>query len=420
MRTQARAHIGIVLAATLALVPVLLVVALLPVLPLPSATAVELPVCLRIVDGALSRPSRPAEVQPRSWIRIANVCSEPLALSGWTVTDGGVQLYSFPGDFVVGPRASVLVSSGAGANGPNQRFSGSVAGWISDVATNHRSELRDAGGSIVADWSGDLDRTMVGAGDIAFCNSSGDDATAALLDGIGGSVFTLGDNSQDTGTLEQFRDCYGPSWGRHLARTRPAVGNHDRMTPGATGYFAYFGAAAGPAGRGYYSYELGAWHVVVLDSNCWDVGGCESGSPQERWLRADLATHPANCTLAVWHHPRFSSGFAGNHTEYRDLWTALAASHAELVLSGHDHDYERFAPQDADGRLDTAHGIREFVVGTGGANPLPFVKLAANSELRHTGTFGVMKLDLRADGYAWTFIAAAGDSFTDSGQEACR
>jgi hypothetical protein len=408
------------LAATLVLVPASLVVALLPVMPLPSATAVELPVCLRIVDGALSKPSRPADVQPRSWIRIKNVCSERLALSGWTVTDGGAQLYAFPGDFVLGPRASVSVSSGDGANDPTQRFTRSAAGWISDVATSHRAELRNSDGHVVAEWSGGLDQTMVGAGDIAFCNSFGDDATAALIDRIAGTVFTLGDNSQDTGTPDQFRNCYGPSWGRHLARTRPTVGNHDRLTPGATGYFGYFGAAAGPDGRGYYSYELGAWHVVVLDSNCWDVGGCEKGSPQERWLRTDLALHPADCTLAMWHHPRFSSGFAGNHVDYRDIWTALSDNHAEVVLSGHDHDYERFTPQDADGRLDPAHGIREFVVGTGGAYALPFVKLAANSEVRHTGTFGVMKLDLRADGYSWTFVAVPGDSFTDSGQASCR
>ncbi|MCH7718695.1 MAG: metallophosphoesterase, partial [Chloroflexi bacterium] len=152
---------------------------------------------------------------------------------------------------------------------------------------------------------------LVGAGDIASCASSGDEATADLLDGIAGTVVTFGDNAYQSGTESEFADCYEPTWGRHKARTRPAPGNHDYITPGASGYFEYFGAAAGDPSKGYYSYDLGAWHVIAINSNCSQVGGCDAGSPQEQWLRADLAESPTSCTVAYWHHPRFSSSLHG-------------------------------------------------------------------------------------------------------------
>jgi hypothetical protein len=272
---------------------------------------------------------------------------------------------------------------------------------------------------LVGAESGSAAAVLVGAGDIAGCSSlEGAEATAKLLDAIAGTVFTAGDNAYPSGTATQFSECYGPTWGRHKGRTRPALGNHDYGTGDATAYFAYFGAAAGTPGTGYYSYDLGAWHVVVLDSNCARVG-CEAGSPQERWLRADLSAHGNRCSLAIWHHPRFSSGGHGDSVATQPLWQALYDAGAEIVISGHDHDYERFAPQDAEGSLDAARGIREFVVGTGGRSTRPFTTPKANSEVRDTGTFGVLKLTLRPGAYEWRFVPVEGRTFTDSGAGSC-
>ncbi len=260
---------------------------------------------------------------------------------------------------------------------------------------------------------------LVGAGDIADCKRLKQaEATASLLDAIPGTVFTLGDNAYPDGTAGQFADCYGPTWGRHKARTRPAVGNHDYHAAGAAPYFAYFGAAAGPPDKGYYSYDLGAWHVVVLNSNCNEVP-CDAGSAQERWLRADLAAAKATCSLAYWHHPRYSSGRHGSAAKMRHLWQALYDGGVELALSGHDHTYERFAPQDAAGRLDAARGVRQFVVGTGGRSAYQFQAPEPNSEARATDIFGVLKLTLSPERYDWEFIPAAGHSFTDSGTGTC-
>jgi hypothetical protein len=260
---------------------------------------------------------------------------------------------------------------------------------------------------------------LVGAGDIAACETiAGAQATASLLDAIPGTVFTLGDHAYPDGTARQFAECYDPTWGRHRARTRPAVGNHDYHTPKAAPYFAYFDAAAGEPGKGYYSYDLGSWHVVVLNSNCAKVG-CEAGSPQERWLRTDLAAHKTACSLAYWHHPRFSSGPHGDAPAMTPLWRALYEAGVELAISGHDHDYERFTPQDAAGNLDRARGVRQFVVGTGGKSSYRFSRAEPNSEVRATGTFGVLKLTLSPGSYDWEFVPVAGQTFTDSGTEAC-
>jgi hypothetical protein len=265
-----------------------------------------------------------------------------------------------------------------------------------------------------------LDAVLLAAGDIASCASSGDEATAALLDTLPGTVATLGDTVYEDGTAAQFRDCYDPSWGRHKARTRPAVGNHDYQTPGAAAYFAYFGEAAGDPDKGYYSYDLGAWHVVVLNSNCSQVGGCGPDSPQEQWLRADLAAHPTSCALAYWHHPRFSSGAQhGDHDNLEPFWRALYDAGADVVLVGHEHHYERFAPQDPSGNADAKRGIRQFVVGTGGKNHYRFDPPMPNSEVRNADTFGVLKLTLRANGYDWAFVPVAGATFTDAGSDAC-
>lgn len=260
---------------------------------------------------------------------------------------------------------------------------------------------------------------LVGAGDIAACGEiEGAQATARLLDDIPGTIFAAGDLADPDGTTEEFKDCYGPTWGRFRARTRPSPGNHEYHAKDATPYFQYFGAEAGEPGKGYYSYELAGWHIVVLNSDCSDVG-CTRGSPQEQWLRQDLASHPAPCTLAYWHHPLFSSGHHGNDPAMKPVWQDLYSAHADVVLNGHDHDYERFAPQDPDGHPDPTQGIREFVVGTGGRHQRSFGTPLRASEVRNTGTFGVLKLTLRPKSYDWQFVPVAGQTFTDSGSETC-
>jgi hypothetical protein len=260
---------------------------------------------------------------------------------------------------------------------------------------------------------------LVGAGDIAGCGSQKDLETALLLDNIPGTVFTLGDNVYPDGADLEFSDCYDPTWGRHKARTRPAPGNHDYHTSGASGYFNYFGAAAGDADKGYYSYDVGDWHVIALNSECAEVGGCEMGSPQGQWLQADLAANPKACTLAYWHHPRFSSGWHGSNASYQDFWQLLYDAGADVVLNGHDHTYERFAPQDPTGISDPGRGIREFVVGTGGAGLYSFGIPEPNSEVRENSTHGVLKLTLHPTSYDWELVPIAGQTFTDSGSASC-
>ena len=267
-----------------------------------------------------------------------------------------------------------------------------------------------------------IDAVLVGAGDIADCaDLSGAGATAKLIDAIPGTVFTAGDNAYPSGTAEQFRDCYGKTWGRFKSWTRPSVGNHEFHSGGATPYFDYFGANAGDPSRGYYSYDLGAWHIIVLNSECEEVGGCGQSSAEEKWLRQDLQAHPAACRLAYWHKPLFSSGAKhGNDPDMKPFWQDLYAAGTTVVINGHDHDYERFAPQDPDGRAEAARGIREFVVGTGGKNHRPFAKPLPTSEMRNADTFGVLKLTLHAKGYEWEFIPEAGKTFHDSGSGFCR
>lgn len=258
---------------------------------------------------------------------------------------------------------------------------------------------------------------LVGAGDIASCSSSGDEATAKLLDGIPGTVFTAGDLAYENGSAEDFANCYAPSWGKHKDRTRPAPGNHEYFTFAATGYFDYFGAAAGDPTKGYYSYELGGWHIIALNSNL----RVDPGSPQELWLRQDLENSKVKCTLAYWHHPRFSSGADhGDDPSMQPLWQALYEHGAEVVISGHDHIYERFAPQTPSGALDLQKGIREFIVGTGGGNRDQIGMPRPNSEVRSSTAWGVLKLTLFSDRYEWKFVPVAGKTFTDSGTGSCR
>jgi hypothetical protein len=294
---------------------------------------------------------------------------------------------------------------------------------------------------------------LAGAGDIAECyhgnpppplidakaqaRRSPAEATAKLLDEIPGTVITVGDNAYQFGTPFDFEACYDPTWGRHFQRTRPSTGNHEYMTPGAAGYFAYFKDRSGLPLPGYYSYDAGSWHVIVLNSTpqvymcfppeltevrrdpSWipsqlselptsEKAGraCAGDVPQQVWLVNDLSTH-ANyrCTLAYFHHPRFSSGSHGNHYQMQRIWDILYAYGVDVVISAHDHNYERFAPQNPKGKYDRSHGIREFVVGTGGGDLRPVGRPIRNSEVLFTGTHGVITLALNQRSYGWAFVA---------------
>lgn len=266
---------------------------------------------------------------------------------------------------------------------------------------------------------------LVGAGDIASCkNPEGARATAKLIEQIPGTVFAAGDLAYEKGSAEDFKNCYDPAWGRFKDRTKPALGNHEYVDPTASGYFQYWGIRAGPRGKGYYSYELGDWHIVVLNTNCdaKSLGGCGAGSPQETWLKEDLAKRPTACILAYGHHALFSSGVFRKHavhSELKQLWEDLYAAHADLVLAGHEHSYERFALQDPEGKADPANGIREIVVGTGGRSYDLLGFATPNSEVRDWDTFGVLKLTLSPGKYAWEFIPEEGKSFHDVGSGAC-
>jgi len=267
---------------------------------------------------------------------------------------------------------------------------------------------------------------LVGAGDIAGCSSlAGAAATAKLIEQIPGTVFAAGDLAYDRCTTAEFSKCYDTTWGKFKDRTRPTPGNHEYDSTGGLAYFAYWGERAGPRGKGYYSYDLGNWHVVALNTNCDapGVGGCGFGSEQEKWLKADLAAHARSCIAAYGHHALFSSGLLKRHAvhpELRDLWRDLYAAHADLMLAGHEHSYERFAPQDPDGHLDPQNGVREIVVGTGGRSHDVLGLATPNSEQRNADTFGVLKLTLSTTKYSWEFIPVNGeDGFHDSGEGTC-
>lgn len=248
---------------------------------------------------------------------------------------------------------------------------------------------------------------LLAVGDIASCSSDGDEQTAALVSGLRGPIAVLGDIAYDNGSAADFATCFTPSWGHLVPRIRAALGNHEYNTGNAEVALQLFGLPP----DGWYSYELGGWHIVVLNSNCDQVGGCNRDSPQWHWLQADLSTHPARCTLAYWHHPRFSSGEHGSDIALAPFWDLLARAKADVVLQGHDHDYERFAP---------LKGIRSFVVGTGGKGHRSFAAPRRGSVVRNGDTFGVLLLTLRPTDYDWRFVPVAGRSFTDTGTGRCR
>jgi acid phosphatase type 7 len=262
-----------------------------------------------------------------------------------------------------------------------------------------------------------MDASLVVAGDIAGCWWRWDDATGRLLDQIDGAVIALGDLAYQQGALSQFTACYGPNWGRHRARTHPVIGNHDARTERGAAYYRYFGAAAGPAGKGWYSWDLQGWHLVALNSELRDPA---LEREQLRWLEADLRAHPTRCALAYVHRPPFSSGQHGNSARMATVLRILYRHGVDVILSGHDHDYERFAPQDTLARPDPARGIVQFVVGTGGAPLYRPGIVRPNSRAFNSRVHGVLAMRLREDGYDWEFVPIRRRVFEDRGTERCR
>ena len=301
-----------------------------------------------------------------------------------------------------------------------------VCAWLL-LAAPAGAQVIAAAGDIACDTTSDFYNG--GAGVPGHCRQR---ATSDLLVGGGfSSVLALGDTQYHVGALADFEAVFDNTWGRVKPLIRPAVGNHEYSTSNARGYFDYFngpGRHSGPAGdrdEGYYSFDIGSWHLIALNSQCDQVAhggalnGCAPGSPQNRWLQQDLAAHRTSCTLAYWHSPRFNSGLRGNSSAGQPFWDVLHAAGADLVLNGDAHDYERFAPQNPAGALDPARGIRQFVVGTGGVFFTGWSKVKPNSEVRQNDTFGVLALTLHPNSYEWRFLPEAGGTFTDSGAGAC-
>lgn len=352
-------------------------------------------------DGPLASVPHSVVIGPRS-----------LALLEGDTAELGALAYDARGERIEGQRVVWSTSApGVVQVGSSGQVVALRAGsaWVSASAGKARDSVE-----VVVDLV-----TFVGAGDIARCDSEMDEATAALLDTIQGAVFTLGDNAYVHGSPADFANCYDPSWGRHKARTYPVPGNHEYETPNAAGYFAYFGERAGEPGKGYYAYTLGRWRVLALNSNI-PIG---DGSPQLQWVRSELERARSRCVLAYWHHPRFSSGYYyPGDPMLQPVWQVLYEHGADVVLSAHDHVYERFAPQTPAGTLDRDRGIRQFTVGTGG-DLYGFKAVAANSEFRlnHAAgglKAGVLKLVLHPDSYDWEFIAVQG-GVRDSGSATC-
>jgi acid phosphatase type 7 len=320
-----------------------------------------------------------------------------------------------PGDTVLG---AVGYPTASGSPSPTLQTSGPTSSPTARSAAAGGGAVKHA---ITAPRPG-VNVSIVAAGDIA-CDPAQNKGTpqdcdqAATADLIGQihptAVLTLGDNQYEDGTLAAFQAVFAPTWGKYKSIMYPAIGNHEYLTHGASGYFTYFGVPA------YYSYNLGDWHMISLDSECSYVGGCQTGSAQERWLQADLAANATQCTLVYWHEPRWSSGEHHDATQMSAIWADLVAAHVSVVLSGHNHDYERFAPLDANGQPDPG-GPTEFVVGTGGKNHYGFTVAPLAGELvRNDQSFGVIKMTLGPTSYSWSFVPAPGYTFHDSGSAGC-
>jgi hypothetical protein len=348
-----------------------------------------------------------------TWANRPSHAADPIATTGPVTSDTWVEFDVTAVVTANGTYSFALATSSADGLNFGSRESGDTAPQLvispGDVSASPVPVASPVG----------ADTAVLAAGDVTSCKSTGSKSTGALISSRQGTVLALGDLAYPSGTADQFKNCYDPVWGSFKNRTYPVPGNHEYMTAGAAGYYAYFGPVAGDPTKGYYSFDLGSWHIVALNSNCDAIGGCDAGSPQEQWLRADLTAHPAACTLAYMHFPLYSSGEHGNNPEVRPLWQALSDFNAELVLAGHDHDYERFAPQDANGKLDQTRGIRQFVVGTGGASHYHVGSPEPNSEIHNDSTFGVLELTLRPTGYDWRFLPASDGTFTDSGSGTC-
>lgn len=259
------------------------------------------------------------------------------------------------------------------------------------------------------------DPSVLIAGDVGQCATPGARITGQLIQSLPYPVLAAGDLAYPDGRAEEFAHCYHPFWGAFRERTYPAPGNHDYRTQGAAGYFGYFGDRAGDPAKGYYSFDLGAWHIVSLNSN----RELDADSPQLKWLEADLRQHRQRCVLAFWHHPRFSSGPHGSDARMQAIWETLYRHHVSVAATGHDHDYERFAPMSDRGEPDAQRGVRSFVVGTGGAARYELKQRQARSEAWHNASWGVLKLTLHATRYDWEFLPATPTTFRDTGSAEC-
>jgi hypothetical protein len=394
--------------------------------------AVAIVADLLVLAVAVSPPASAADITPPSTpknLRVTSASPTEVDLAWNTSTDD------------VGVTAYIVLRDGqrlARVNASQTTYDDTSVN--ADTTYTYRVRARDAAGNrskvsrkVIATAASEV--VVAAAGDVAcapddpnYHNGTGTStacrqlATSNLLvNGDFDAVLALGDLQYDSGSLSDFNASYDPSWGRVKSITYPVVGNHEYGQSNASGYFQYFGSRAGTAGQGWYSFDIGGWHIVAINSNCDRLsGGCGSGSTEETWLRNDLADHPTACTIAMWHHARYSSGHDGDNTFMQTMWSDLYDAGVEIVLSGHSHDYERFAPQDDSGNLDNAAGVRQFVVGTGGAF---FTGLGSsfddNSQAHQNNTFGVLQLTLRADAYDWQFLPEAGKTYTDSGTTAC-
>ena len=366
--------------------------------PTPAPTPPPAPTPVAVASVTVTAPSTALTVDQKVQLTVVARDSAGTVLTGrvatWTSSDAVVAIVSSTG---------LVTAKGAGSAVVRATIEGK-SGSATMTVTSPPPPPPPPSGTVV----------LVGAGDISECSNNNDEATAKVLDGIAGTVFTAGDNVYTNGTPAEFMNCYEPTWGRHKARTRPSPGNHDYGTSGASGYYAYYGANAGEAGKGYYSYDLGAWHIISLNSN---VAATET-SAQVTWLKADLAATNKSCVLAYWHHPRFSSGDHGNNTKMSIVWDVLYQGNAEAVVVGHDHNYERFAPMTSSGVRDDARGLRSFVVGTGGTGHRAFRTIQPNSEFRDNVAFGVIKFELSEGAYRWSLVTTTGTAL-DSGSASC-